>query len=122
MTATVDRTSEAVTQLVEAIAALAAAQVAAEVARLAPQLLTQVAEQPPATAATLPDWVTVAEAAKHARRGEATIRRALSEYVSSRGKRGLRGHQEAANCSWRIRPADLDAWIANEPPKRRRPA
>lgn len=75
----------------------------------------------PTTAPDLPQILTVREAAEHARRNERTIRVALHEYVSTRGKRGLRGTQEAANCTWRIRRDDLNAWMDGEQPKRRKP-
>lgn len=65
-------------------------------------------------------WMTVKEAAGHARRHERTIRNALHLYVTTKGKQGLLGHQGAANCTWRIRRVDLDAWIAGQPQGRRR--
>lgn len=88
-------------------------------AALPPVRVEQVAAQP--VAGALPPVLTVREAAGHARRDERTIRNALHEYVSSRGKRGLRGSQADANCTWRIRRDDLDAWIDSVAPKKRRP-
>ncbi|HEX3783695.1 MAG TPA: hypothetical protein VHX38_28870 [Pseudonocardiaceae bacterium] len=119
------RAAELITQLADELVG----QIAEEVrGRLSQELsvLAAQAEQPtpeqPAPSPTSAAWMTVTEAATHARRGDATIRRALSEYVASRGKRGLRGSQQAVNCSWRIRSDDLEAWMAGDAPKKRRPA
>lgn len=73
----------------------------------------------PATVTT--PWMTVKEAAAYSRRHEKTVRTALHEYVSSRGRRGLRGSQPAANCTWRLRREDVDAWLAGEAPRHRAP-
>lgn len=58
---------------------------------------------------------TVSEAAVYARCHPKTILRALR-------KKELRGYQRGANCTWRIFPTDLDAWIRGESPQRRRSA
>lgn len=121
-----DRTSEAINQLVAAMGALAAAQVAAEVERIAPELLAHVTDQLPApqpvpVSAPAEVWLTVAEAARRSGRHAQTIRAALHEYERSKHKRGLRGGQPTAGGRWRIRPDDLAAWIDGEAPKRRQP-
>lgn len=53
------------------------------------------------------EWMTVAEAAKHARRHDKTLLAALR-----RGE--LRGYQRDARCAWRIDPKDVDRWIRGE--------
>ncbi|HEX3779795.1 MAG TPA: helix-turn-helix domain-containing protein [Pseudonocardiaceae bacterium] len=118
------RAAELITQLADELVGQITEEVRGRLSHELNVLVAQ-AEQPtpeqpaPSTSAT---WMTVAEAAAHARRGDATIRRALSAYVASRGKRGLRGSQQAANCSWRIQRSDLEAWMAGETPKKRRPS
>lgn len=123
MTATDDRVSDAVNQFVAALVT----RVTTEIEQLAPQLLSRAVEHAPPSplpvvAPKTDEWITVAEAAKRSRRSPDTVRLALAEYVRSSHKRGLRGSQERPGCSWRIRPADLAAWMDGELPKRRRPS
>jgi hypothetical protein len=74
------------------------------------------------TAADEP-WMTVKEAALYARRHPKTILAALRRQQAPGGaarRQALAGVQPRANCTWRVRPADLDRWLAGEPPKRLR--
>lgn len=74
------------------------------------------------TATVASPWLTVKQAAEYAGRHPQTIYTALRQYVASKQKRGLRGIQRVPNGSWRVARPDLDAWIENQPPRRRRPA
>jgi hypothetical protein len=65
-------------------------------------------------------WLSPKQAGERAQRHERTVRNALHEYVSSRGKRGLRGFQEGPGCCWRIDREDVDAWVRGERPAARR--
>lgn len=69
-------------------------------------------------------WMSTKQAAAYAGRHFKTVRLAASEYVSSDGKRGLKGVQRRANCSWRFHRDDVDRWIRGETPARgtRRPS
>jgi hypothetical protein len=117
------RADDLISQLANALAFQFAealrGQLDAHLATLPAVRIEQVANQ--AAPPTLPPVLTVNEAAAHARRSERFVRNALHQYASSRGKHGLRGSQEGANCTWRIRRDDLDAWIDQLAPKRRRP-
>jgi hypothetical protein len=64
-------------------------------------------------------YLTVAQAAIYAGRNRESLYLALHEYVHSAGKRGLRGSQPGPRCSWRVLPADLEAWMAGERPAKR---
>jgi hypothetical protein len=65
-------------------------------------------------------WMTVADVAESTQRHPQTIRAALRAYAASNGRHGLRGSQEGPNCTWRIQPADVDAWVRGEKPAARR--
>lgn len=65
-------------------------------------------------------WMTPAEVAGYSRRHVQTIYGALREYAASNGRRGLKGSQPDANCSWRVRREDVDSWLAGEKPASRR--
>lgn len=73
------------------------------------------------TTSIITPWMTVSEASTYSRRHPQTLYTALREYRASRGKRGLRGTQTDANCTWRIRQADIDAWMEGDQPTRRKP-
>lgn len=66
-------------------------------------------------------WYSPVQAAPYAHVHKDTIYDALHEFVSSKGKRGLRGYQRDANCKWLIHRDDLDAWVRGEQPGRQRP-
>lgn len=60
-------------------------------------------------------WLTLAEAAQYARRGQESVRLALAS-----GE--LRGVQASKGAKWRVRTVDLDAWLMGEKPDARRSA
>lgn len=64
-------------------------------------------------------WLSPQQAGTRVQRHERTVRNALHEWVSSRGKRGLRGFQEGPGCCWRIHVDDVDAWVRGEKPIRK---
>lgn len=115
------------TELIDELVGELASQITVEVTtRLRVQLAgeldaaTSTAAPPPAPK-VIEAWLGVPEAANRSRRHPQTIRAALREYVRTKGKRGLRGSQPTAAARWRIRPEDLEAWLAGEQPKKRRP-
>lgn len=64
-------------------------------------------------------WMSVNEAAVHARCSPKTVRRALRLYQRSKAQKGLRGAQpNGPNSCWRIRRDDVDRWCSGEAPLR----
>lgn len=80
------------------------------------------AETTAMTPTVVSPWMTAAQAAIYSGRHRETLYLALHEYVSSSGRRGLRGVQPGRGCSWRIRTDDLDAWLNGAAPRKRRPS
>jgi hypothetical protein len=92
---------------------------------MAPTSLAETEEVRPPVESPAPTspFLTVVEAAAHSRYHPQTLYTALREYVQTNGRSGLRGSQTASRSGrWRIRPADLEAWMAGEKPAKRRPA
>ena len=54
-------------------------------------------------------WMTVTQVATYTNRHPETVYLALSEYGSTRGRSGLRGHQKRAGCRWQIHLDDVEA-------------
>lgn len=75
----------------------------------------RVASEPPVS-----PWLTVQQVATYADYHPDTIYDAVHEWESTRGRRGLRGHQRAAGCKWKIHKDDVDAWVRSEKPASRR--
>jgi len=74
----------------------------------------------PAADAVATPWMTVTQVATYARRHPDTVYDALHDWVSSSGRRGLRGSQRGARCKWDIHRDDVDAWVRDEKPVSRR--
>ena len=58
-------------------------------------------------------WLSVQAVHRYTGYAPDTIRRAA-------GAGQLRGHQRGANCTWRFRVTDVDAWLRGETPVGRR--
>jgi hypothetical protein len=89
---------------------------------MAPTSLAETEEVRPPVESPAPTspFLTVTEAAAHSRYHPQTLYVALREYVQTKGRSGLRGSQTGGHGRWRIRPADLEAWMAGEQPVKRR--
>lgn len=70
--------------------------------------------------ALTPAFWNLREVMAHTRYGRTKIMKAVKLYRTSHGAQGLPVSQTDAGHALRFRPADVERWLAGEPPNRRR--